>query len=161
MASSLNCNTFFIFFLLASLKKSFSSNKSEYLMNLYLYLDFYIPWKHISFHKGECNWEVKEDGTFPPMNYAWYIWRGKFEDRVRCLQLSSSDNKGELIIELMQQQSFWKSSLCREHHLLRWEHGKIVSSLLERKDENNMKSQVPIENEFKNLGQMLWHQALL
>lgn len=46
-------------------------------------------------------WEVKKDGTFPPMNCGQYISRSRFEDIIRYLQLSPSDGKAEQSIKFI------------------------------------------------------------
>ena len=47
-------------------------------------------------------WEKDQSGIFPALNYGQYITRPRFEEVLRCLQLSDSDDKDEQVLNYLE-----------------------------------------------------------
>ena len=97
-------------------------------------------------------WETNEYGAFPPLNYGRYIAKNRFEEILRYLQLSSSDDKDEQLLEFIDaiNKVFKKAmspgdTICLDESMVKSFHRGLKGKM------KIIRKPRPIGNEFKNL----------
>ena len=96
-------------------------------------------------------WEKDQSGIFPALNYGQYITRPRFEEVLRCLQLSDSDDKDEQVLNYLEAVNLQFAdafnpgdTICLDESMVKSFHHDLKGKM------KIIRKPRPIGNEFKN-----------